>query len=898
MPLWSRLKHLSRNLLRRKQIEDRLEDEVRTYADMIADEKIAAGISAQEARRATLAELGGIEQVKQSVRDRRTGITLELLWQDVRYALRQLRRNRAFTLTAVLTLALGIGATTAIFSVINGLLFSSLHIQQESSVVALGFQQKGTSWQTGFSFPEYRDLRQQTGDIFPDLLAQRYALDGLSMRGTKPDRIFTNYVTGNYFQALGVQPFLGRFFLPSEGETPGADPVMVLSYDYWKRHFAGDLQLVGRHVSVDGYPFTIVGVAPRSYHGITPLLAAQVYLPLAMAVSTEKIPPEDWNNRANRDLSLFARLHPGITPQRANAALTVIARRFAKESPATEKDTALRTFPLLLGRNGNLDSQTAIGLTFAFFLGLAGLVLLLACVNVANLLLVRASVREREMVIRSALGAQRWRLIRQMLTESILLALFGGAGGIALGLWGSSLLSSINLQTDIPLYMNFGFDWHVLVFSAGVALLAGAVVSIVPALRLSRANLNLLLREGGRGVSGGRSRFRDALVVLQVGSALMLLVIAGLFTRSLTQAAHTDLGFNPSHVITLAMDPGEIGDNDRQSLDFYKSLLERVRALPGVASATNAGAIPMSTFNNASDTIAVSGYQPPLGQPAPSAGYNIVATDYFQTLQIPLLRGRSFTEADDGKGLYVAIVSQAMAKKFWPNQDPIGKQFRMDSDPSHTMRVVGVARDARYQGVVGAIDPYFYVPFLQHYAQNSLQSLELRTAGDPAAMIPEVEHAIRSMTPNLPVFEVKTLYQALYSTSGLLLYQVAAALAGIMGTLGLMLAIIGVYGVLSYVVSQRTNEIGIRMALGAQRKDILRLVYRQGFWIAGIGLTLGLAAAFAVAHLLASMIVVSATDPTTYLGISAIMIAVVLTACYVPARRAASVEPMAALREQ
>jgi putative ABC transport system permease protein len=898
MQLWSRLTSLARNLFQKSAAESELDEELRCYAETITEEKIAAGMSPAEARRTTLADIGGMEQVKQSVRDHRTGESIELLWQDVRYALRQLRHNRAFTLTAVLTLALGIGANTAIFSVINGLLFSSLHIWQEDRVVALGFQQKGTSWQTGFSLPEYRDIREQTANVFSHVLAQRYGLDGLSMQGNKPERVLSSYVSGNYFQALGIQPFLGRLFLSSEGETPDADPIMVLSYAYWKRHFAGDPSVVGRHASVDGRPFTIIGVTPRNYHGVTPMLAVQAYLPLAMAVSTEKIPPGDWSKRTNRDLSLFARLQPGITPPQANAALTVVGRRFAKEFPAAEKDTALRTFPLSLGRNGNLDSQDITTIVFAFFLGLAGLVLLLACVNVANLLLVRASVREREMVIRSALGAQRSRLMRQMLTESILLALFGGAAGIALGLWGSSLLGSINLQTDIPLYLNFGLDWHVLVFSAGITLLAGAAVGFVPAFRLSRANLNLLLREGGRGVSGGRSRFRDGLVMFQVGSALMLLIIAGLFTRSLAHAAFIDFGFDPSHVLTLSMDPGEIGYNDLEARDFYKNLLVRVRALPGVISATTADASPMSTINNASDTIAVNGYQPPPGQPAPNAGYNIIATDYFQTLRIPLLRGRSFTEADDENSLYVAVVSQAMANKFWPNQDPIGKRFRMGSDPRHNMQVIGVAKDARYQGVTGAPGPYFYMPFLQHYKQNSLESLELRTAGDPAAIIPEIERTIHTMTRTLPLFEVKTLHQALYSPNGLLLFQVAAALAGIMGTIGLILAVIGVYGVLSYVVSRKTNEIGVRMALGAQRRDILRMVYRQGFWIAGIGLALGLAAAFAVAHLLASMIVVSATDPTTYLGVSAIMLGVVLMACYVPARRASSVEPMAALREE
>jgi putative ABC transport system permease protein len=534
----------------------------------------------------------------------------------------------------------------------------------------------------------------------------------------------------------------------------------------------------------------------------------------------------------------------------------------------------------------------------AFFLGLAGLVLLLACVNVANLLLVRASVREREMVIRSALGAQRSRLIRQMMTESIVLAVLGGVAGIGLGAWGSSMLSSVNLNTDLPVHFDFGFDSHVLLFSVGIALLAGTVVGIVPAIRLSRANLNLILREGGRGVAGGRSRFRDALVILQVGSALMLLIIAALFTRSLAESTHANLGFNAANVLLLTMDPSEIGYKDAQTRDFYRDLLEHIRALPGVDSATIAGSTPMGLIGNGFDTVSVSGYQPPAGQIAPSLGYNVIGTDYFRTLQITLVEGRAFTDADKVSNSYVGIISEAMAKKYWPNQDPIGKQFSMSGDPTHPMQVIGVARDVRYQGFSGPIDPYFYVPFQQHYVGYSLNTLEIRTNGDPAGFISEVEGSIHVTAPALPVFEVKTLHEALYSPNGLLVFQVAAGLAGIMGTLGLVLAIVGVYGVLSYVVSRRTAEIGIRMALGARRGDILRIVYRQGLWIVGIGLVLGLAGAFATAHLLGSMIVVSPNDPATYLSVSAILAVIAMLACYIPARRAMHVEPMKALRTE
>jgi predicted permease len=500
------------------------------------------------------------------------------------------------------------------------------------------------------------------------------------------------------------------------------------------------------------------------------------------------------------------------------------------------------------------------------------------------------------MVIRSALGAARSRLIRQMLTESILLALCGGLAGIGLGLWGSHLLSSINLGTDLPLHFDFGFDWHVLAFSMAVAIVAGAVVGIVPALRLARANLNLVLREGGRGVAGGGHKFRDALVTVQVGSALILLIIAGLFMRSLTQSEHAELGFNPSNVLTMMMDPGEIGYTDPRARDFYDHLLQRLRAEPGVKSATIAQIVPMGVVGNGGDAITVAGYQAPPGQSATPVLYNLIATDYFSTLQIPMVQGRDFSAEDNESHPYAAIVSEAMVKKYWPRGDAIGRTFTMNSDPAHPLVVVGVARDARYQGFRQAMPPYFYMPFAQHYTGNSLETLEVRTQGDPAAMTQALERAIHDMAPNLPVFDVKTLHQALYTPNGLLLFQIIATLAGVMGSLGLVLAIVGVYGVLSYVVSQRTSEIGVRMALGAQRGDILRIVYKQGMWIVGIGLAVGLAASFGIAHLLHSLIVVSPADPATYLGVSAMLAAIAMLACYIPARRAMYVEPIKALR--
>jgi putative ABC transport system permease protein len=426
-------------------------------------------------------------------------------------------------------------------------------------------------------------------------------------------------------------------------------------------------------------------------------------------------------------------------------------------------------------------------------------------------------------------------------------------------------------------------------------LLTGIIVGIVPAVRASRGNLSAILHEGGRGVVGGKNRVRSTLVVVQVAGSLILLIIAGLFTRSLAQAQRTDLGFKPDHVLNVLMDPNEIGYSPAQTRDFYKNLLQSVRTLPGVVSASTANATPMGYYNNF-DSLTVEGYLPPPGQPGPASLYNTISTDYFQTMGIPLLHGRAFTEADDENAQYVAIVSETMAKNLWPGKDPIGRQFQMATDSKHSLIVVGVAGDVRYQGLTGPFSNMFYAPFLQHQTGNSLQALQVRTAGAPETMIPEVEHTIESLAPQLPVFDVQTMTQALNTLNGLLFYKIGAVLAALLGMLGLVLAIVGVYGVVSYAATQKTHEIGVRMALGAQPADILKMIFREGLLIVGVGLVVGIAGALAAGKVVGSFLTVSPRDPVTYVIVTAILLIVALSACFIPARRAMRVDPMVALR--
>src|ERR1700690_2184956 len=696
------------------------------------------------------------------------------LMQDAKYAIRMLMKNPGFTFVAVITLALGIGANTAIFSMMDSFLLRPLPVKDPAQITVLAFQQKNGPVQNQFSIAEYRDVKSQTSDVFSDLFGFQWGMDGLKVNG-KPDRIMTNYVTGNFFSGLGIKPALGRFILPTEGENPGADPVMVLGYTYWKSHFNSDPSVIGKQVTVDGSPITIVGVAPEGFYGVYPLLDAQGYLPLGMATS-EGNPSDFMENRGNRNFGVLARLRSGVNLKQANAALGVVGRRIAQDHPKEDSDLSLQLFPELRSRP-NPDPNNTMLIISGLFLGLAAMVLLLACVNVANILLVRATVREREMDIRAALGAARIRMIRQLLTESVLLALLGGVAGVLLGYWGSSALGSINVQTDLPVHFDFGFDWRGFGFATAAALLTGIIVGIVPAVRASRGNLSAILHEGGRGVVGGKNRLRSTLVVVQVAGSLMLLIIAGLFTRSLARAQRSDLGFKPDHVLNLLMDPNEIGYNQTQTRDFYKNLLQRVRALPGVVSASTANSTPMGYYNNYDGSLAIEGYQPPPGQTAPAAFYNTVSTDYFPTMGISLLRGRTFTEADDENAQYVAIVSEEMAKQYWAGKDPIGRQFRLSTDPKHSLVVVGVAKDIRMSGLTGPFSPMFYAPFLQHQIPNSLQALQLRTAGVPQTMIPEVEHIVESLAPQLPIFDVQTMSQAINTLNGLLFYKVGAALA-------------------------------------------------------------------------------------------------------------------------
>ncbi|HKV39879.1 MAG TPA: ABC transporter permease, partial [Blastocatellia bacterium] len=760
-------------------------------------------------------------------------------------------------------------------------------------LTVLAYRQKNGPLQPPFSIPEFQDIRDQSGDIFSGVLAFQDGQDGLTVSGhTEP--VLLNFVSGNYFALLGIKPALGRFFLPSEGSTAGSGSLMVLSYSYWRTRFGGDSAVVGRQVSIDGRPVTVIGVAPSDFHGIESLLDVRAFLPLSMINVETWTPPDFMTNRELRNLTVVGRLKASVTLTRAAAGLRTVAGNIARQHPESDAGLSLFAFAERLSRPRPDPSNTVLKIA-ALFMILAAFVLGLACVNVGNLLLVRASVRGREMALRVALGAGRTRLIRQLLTESAMLAFAGAVAGVLTGLWASRAIASVNLNTGMPILLDQRSEWRLFVFGLAAGVVTGLLAGIVPAVRASRGNVNELLRDGGgRTSTGRRYRLRNSLVVLQIAGSLTLLIVAGLLTRSLQNAERSDLGFDPSHVLNLTMDPHEMGCDQTQGRQFYKQLLDRVRALPGVSSAATAATVPMG-YAYDTDTVRVPGYQLPPGEPYPIVPDNFVSPGYFKTMGMKIITGRGFTDQDDFKSPNVVIVNQTMANLYWPGRNPIGWSFSFADGPPRTAEIVGIVKDSRFQGMAGAIGPAFYAPVDQVYP--SLETLHVRTEGRPDEVAQEIAGIIREMAPTMPVFDVQPMTRALDTTQGLLVYRFGALLAASLGILGVLLAIIGVYGVVSYGVSRRTQEIGVRLALGATPSDVLALILGQGITIVGAGLALGVAAAIAVARLATGFLVgVGPVDPPTYIFACVTLAAVALAACYIPARRAMRMEATNALR--
>lgn len=875
-----------RALIWKNEIEQDMEEELRLHLQMRTEDNVASGMSTEEARRQAIRRFGNIERIKEHGRDIRGGGFMEVLIQDIRYGVRLLAKSPAFTLAAVLTLALGIGANTAIFSWLKALALDYMPaVERPQDLVALpGMNADGSGCCSGVSYPNLLDYQNRSG-VFDGILG--YEIINVNMR-TQTDsmRVQGTIVTGNYFGVLRVKPFLGRAFLPDETQTVGTHAVAVISHSMWQRVFGADAGIVGREVSINGRPFTLIGVTPPEFGSAMVGLAFDLFIPVTM----QPVVSPGSNmvvNRGSMWLDLMGRLKPGVTVERAREGILKVSRQLETEYPESGKDKTLGVFPLLQSPMG---LQSEIVSVIVVMMAVVGLVLLIACANVSNLMLARAAVRQRETAVRLALGAGRARLVRQLLTESLILALAAGAVGVVVGAWTVRGMLMLVPQLDLPISFNVGMDRNVLLFTFGLSVLTGIMFGLLPGLRLSKTGVAPALKETSRSQTG-RSRLRTVLVVGQVAVSVVLLICAGLFLRSLQSTYHADLGFNSNDTLMVSLDVFPNGYTPDQGRRFYAQLLEEVKALPGVESATLARRPPLSMRGARGTGLAeIEGYQP---GPDEELGtiYDTVGTKYFETLQIPVIRGRGFTDEDRNESQSVVVVNENFAKRYWPNQDPIGKRIRRGDV---WLEVVGMARNVKYREISESGRVYLYAPHQQVYEPD--MTLLVR-AKDPLSLTEPIRQLTKSIDKDLALFGIMPM--STHVGNAMASQLAAASGAGVFALLALVLAVIGIYGMISYSVSQRTQEIGVRMALGASRRDVYGLILGQGARSIAIGLGIGLAiSAFLTRFLQGLLFGIRSSDPITFLGISALLLIAGMVACYIPARRATQVDPATALRHE
>jgi putative ABC transport system permease protein len=818
-------------------------------------------------------------------------------FQDLKYGLRMLVKNPGFTVVAVLTLALGIGANTAIFTIVNAVLLNPLPVADAAHLVQLDTVDKktmialGNATRLGISFPNFQDYARQA-DVFSGVAA--FQGTGLTLSGgEKPKQFEGALVTANYFDVLGVHAVVGRTFRPDEDQHPGGDTVAVISYGLWTREFGAAPTVLGRQMTLNGNSFTVIGVTPPQFKG-TFLFASpdQIWVPVSMHTQIlAGFIEENFQNRRFLDFQCFGRLKPGVTVGQAESAVETIAARLAAQYPKENAGRSAALAPLanaVMGINQHQQLVTVAGM----MMGIVGLVLLIACVNLANLLLAQTARREKEMCLRAALGARSWRLVRQSLTESFLISLLGGGVGLLIGKWGRMVLWSNRPAFLQDSDLALSLDGRVLAFTLGVTVLTAILFGLVPAWKVARPNLIETLNTGGRGGSmvWGRSRLRHGLVIAEMALALVALVGAGLFLRSLNYAEGLSPGFEAKKLFLMGFDLGSMHYDQDRGEQFYRDAMERAVSVPGVQSAAVASNFPLG--GGLARTIFLEGEDEKSGQRGTLTSLNDVSPGYFQTEGIPLLRGRTFTDFDRKETQRVAIVNHAMARHFWPGADPVGKRFHFIGDPQ-LLEVVGEVGDSWQFAVGEDPEPVAYLAITQDYSPVAV--LHVRTAGNPDAVLPAVREQVQSLNRNLGLIGVTTIGKLL--DQGLWAPRAGALLLGIFGLLALALASVGIYGVLSLSVSQRTQEVGIRMALGATRRQVLGLLVKQGMFLVLLGVVIGIAGALGFARLLASLLFgVKASDPLTFAAVAAMLAAVAFVATYIPARRATKVDPIVALR--
>lgn len=811
--------------------------------------------------------------------------------KDISYALRSLLKRPGFVSIAVITLALGIGANTAIFSLVNAVLLRSLPVERPSEIVSVAVRGKDDSM-SAFSYPNYRDFRDRN-EALSGLLVYRFVPLSLSRSGAN-ERVWGFEVSGNYFDVLGVKATKGRTFLPEEDKTPLTHPVAVVSYDSWQRRFGGDPDLVGKDVLLNNHQFKVIGIAPEGFKGTELVYTPEIWLPASMMGWVE--PGADWlDNRDTRNFFAIGRLKPGFDTRQAEASLNLLALQLAKEYPDTNEGQSIRVVPpgfILPDLRGAVVNFTWV------LMAAVALVLLVTCTNLAGLMLARATDRRREIAIRLAMGANRWRLIRQLLTESVLLSLVGGIAGMLLAVWIIQLLLAFKPPIDFPLSLDVAVDWRVLLFSVSVSLVAGAIFGLAPALQATRPGLSQALRETSAQGGASRTRLRSVLVVAQIAISLVVLISAGLVVRTLLQLQTMNPGFDPQNALTMSFDLGLQGYDRQRGQQFYRQLAERVQALPGVKSAAVSDYIPLS-LNFNSRNIFVEGQPAERGENVPLAMNSSAGPRYFETMRTPLIQGREFTDQDQDGSERVVVVNETFVKKLMTSvnssSEAIGKRIAFGSAAGPYRRIVGVAREGKYFNIAEDPRPFVWTPMAQDYSSNGI--LTVRTEGSPEPLLAAVRKEVQALDPNLPLFDVKTLSE--HMRFALFPARIAATVLGVFGFVALLLSAIGIYGITSYTVAQRTHEIGIRLALGAQLSDVLSLVLTHGLKLTAIGAALGLFGAYLATRAITSVLYgVSPTDPLTFGLVSLVLVGVALVACYVPSRRATKVDPLIALRSE
>jgi putative ABC transport system permease protein len=879
--------------------EERLREEIAEHIALQTEENLRAGLSPMEARRQAMLKFGGVEAMKEDYRAERGLLMIENLAQDVRYAIRSLRRTPGLTAFVVITLALGIGMTSGTFSMVDALIFRPYPVPHPGGVVTLVSTTHDESFDN-FSYREYRDIRDKTKSYDGVIANATMEAVGFSAEPTASPRIKGGMmVSGNYFRVLGVEPRLGRGFREDEDRVPGRDAVLVLGPDFWKHEFASDPSVLGRTVRLNGTNFTVIGVAPETFPGMLIFGHPDFYMPLAMAPVFSTNPQKNFfEDRDDRELTVRARLKPGTTLGQAQNELAVLAQNFEREYPKFNQSRGAAVHTQFQMRTRADDVNWKFGVIFEI---LALAVLLVACTNVAGLLLSRARARTREIAVRLAIGAGRFRLIRLLLTESLILACLGGLAGIAIGYgvvaWFQSK-QNIVMMTDLPMAIPFRMDTRVLLASLAFSALSALVFGLAPAVQSTRVDLVNGLKSAEVDVPGRKRMWgRNALVVAQVAMSLMLLTASFLMVRSFHHSLLEGTGFAKDHLLMTSFDPRLMQYNASQTKQFYKLLAERLRETPGVQSATLTQNVPLGADGSTdfeSVAFVPDGFQMPRERENFNSMMDTTDEGYFETMHISILHGRGFLASDTSEAPSVAIVNEQLAKHYWPDSDAVGKHIRLDSRTGTPVEIVGVARNIQYLNTFEKPMDFLYMPLAQHPAARMV--LMLQSSGDPLQLVQSLKEVVRTLDPNMPMLHIMS-YEDYYVNKAVKGPGIASDLVGTMGAIGLVLAIAGLYGLVAYNVSRRTHEIGIRMALGAASSDVLRLMMGKGLVLVGMGTAIGLALGFGVEQLMNSMLFnAGGVDILAYVVVVPSLFLVTVLAAYVPARRASRISPTQALR--